>query len=143
MISIKWSLEVISKIVNHEEITLFELNQIANKYRSTFEKYGCELSLEMKWYNCWSIKQKVEDYRIPIKNGYVCFVNLAAKKNGDYVKIKSADGEADYYLLLDSLEVTRLDTNLFFTKNQFITDWEYFEGKLLEFLELLEKQKMD
>lgn len=130
--------EQINKIREHEERVLFKYKQIADRCKEKFIKYQCSIKLEMKWYNCMSIKQKVFDYRIPLKNGYVCFIDFSVQQNGKDIKLKSNDGEVDYYLLGDSSNITEITWLLVCKKINLFSDTEDFEKELHYYLEMLE-----
>lgn len=135
----KCSSEITSKIIKHEEYMRFKYNELAEKYKDAFAEYHCSLKLEMRWYNCMSIKQKVYNQRIPFKNGYICFIDFSVQQNGEDFKLISNDGEADYYLLADSTNITDITWLLVCRRMNLISDTEFFEEELHYYLETLEE----
>lgn len=97
---------MIELTVNDEKekkICEFEANMFAKyedaitSYYPLFRAAGCELRLELGWYN--PIRKKWSTNRIPIQNGYECYVYCLIEKDGEAVRKKSSDGEADWYPL--------------------------------------------
>ncbi len=131
--------EILSKVCKHEERMLFEYNRIAEKYKEAFDKYQCALKIEMRWYNCMSIKYKSYNYRIPLTNGYICCIDFSVQKNGEDVKLESEDGEVDYYSLGDSTNISEITWLLVCRRISLSTDTDYFEEELIDYLETLER----
>lgn len=134
---LKCTTEEISEVIKHEEKMLYEYKCTADKYKEEFMKYQCMLRLKMEWYNCISIKQRVSDHRIPLESGYVCYINFSVQRNGKDVKLKSNDGEADYYILSDSLHITEINWRLSRNKIVLYSDIEDFEEELDYFMQML------
>lgn len=134
----KCTTEMTSRIIEHEEKMLFEYNCMVEKYKEAFAKYQCLIRFRMEWYNCLTIKQRPVDYRIPLKNGYVCFIGFSVQKNGEDIKLKSDDGEVDYYVLSDSLHITEINWMLVYKKINLFSDMKDFEEELNYFLQMLE-----
>lgn len=95
---------MIEFIINKErekEICEFETKMFAKykeaivSYAPLFNKEGCELKLELGWSNF--IRETWSANRIPLRNGYRCYIYCLVEKGGEEVRIKSDDGEADYY----------------------------------------------
>lgn len=95
---------MIELVVNEErekEICEFETKMFAKykdaivSYSPLFNKVGCELKLELGW--CNPIRKTWSANRIPFRNGYECYIYCLVEKGGEEVRIKSNDGEADYY----------------------------------------------
>lgn len=130
---------MLTEISKHEEKMLSEYNHMAGKYKEAFAKYRCSLRLNMRWYNCLTIRQKVTDYRLPLKNGYICFIDFGVQKDGIDIKLKSDDGEVDYYMLSDSLHITEINWFIFCKKINLFSDLEDFEKELVYYLQMLER----
>lgn len=95
---------MIELVVNEErkkEICAFETKmfvkykEVIVSYSPLFNKIGCELKLGLGWYN--PIRKIWSANRIPLRNGYECYIYCLVEKGGEEVHIKSNDGEADYY----------------------------------------------
>lgn len=133
--------EMLSKVSKHEAEMLYAYNQVYDKYKEEFVKYQCLLNIEMKWYNCYSIKSKLVDYRIPLKIGYICHIDFVVQQNGEDIKLECEDGEVAYYELGNSINVTAIDWWLG-KRVRFFSTAEDFEEEVLEFLEMLRTHKL-
>lgn len=69
-------------------------------YLPEFDKMGYEIKVELGRLNM--LEKVWATNLLPIKNGYECHVYCVAEKNGEEVRIKSDDGEADYYPVITS-----------------------------------------
>lgn len=72
--------------------------KIAGPYFPYFSQYGCSLNLKLLWEN--PVHKMWDPCRLPLVNGYRCYVYCVVQRNGKDVHIISYDGEADYYPLL-------------------------------------------
>lgn len=95
---------MIELVVNGErekEICDFETKMFAKykeviaSYSPLFDAAGCELKLVLGW--CNYIRKTWSANRIPLQNGYECYIHCLVERGGREVHIKSNDGEADYY----------------------------------------------
>lgn len=89
--------EKCEKIKYFEAEMFAKYKKIVNSYLPLFLEKGCTLKLELEWAN--PIRKIWSANRLPLKNGYVCHVYCIVEKDGKEIKIKSDDGEADYYTL--------------------------------------------
>lgn len=86
-----------------KEIYVFESKMFAKykeaivPYSLMFREKGCELRLELGWYN--PIRKIWSANRIPLQNGYGCYIYCLVEKGGEEVCIKSKYNEVDYYPL--------------------------------------------
>lgn len=131
---------LLSKVVKHEEQMMLKFNEIAKKYEEVFSEYGCSLKMQMQWDNCLSIRQSVVNYRILLKNGYICSIYFYIEKDGKKLRLQSDDGEADWYELSNTSDITWI-TWILGWKIQLFTDAEDFEEELTYFGELLEEYR--
>lgn len=100
MIEYSVSQEMCNEMQDFEAKMLNRYLDIIRPYFMLFNKMGYELKIELGWANylqkTWSSK------RLPLKNGYECYVYCSVEKDGAEVRIKGSDGEADYYPLITS-----------------------------------------
>lgn len=83
------------EICDFENKMFAEYEQAIAPYALLFDAVGCELKLVLGW--CNHIRKTWSANRIPLRNGYECYVYCLVEKGGKEVRIKSCDGEADYY----------------------------------------------
>ena len=76
---------------------LMKYKEIISAYTPLFDAVGCELRVELGWHN--SIRKTWSKDRIPLRNGYACYIYCIVEKGGEEIHIKTNDGEADYYLV--------------------------------------------
>ena len=85
------------RIQDFEAEMLEKHKKLAIPYLPRFDVLGYELEIVLGWAN---LNRKTWSYnRLPIVNGYECFVYCLVKKDGEEVHVASKDGEADYYVL--------------------------------------------
>lgn len=93
-------------IKKYEEDMLKKYEEIINKYANAFMMYGCNIIVGLYWDD---ITQKHYNNRIPISEGYSCYAYCKIQRDGKTVKIQSQDGEADYYLLSTTWQVSSVN----------------------------------
>ena len=128
-----------------KEIQAFE-SEMLRKYTKTiypyfsiFAKMGYELKVELGWYNfldgTWSNKG------LPLKNGYECCVYCIVEKAGEIVRIKSNDGEADYYELIKEWSISIVSRKFHKLKVCTFSDVDEVENDINELLTQLKNQQ--
>lgn len=83
------------EICDFETKMLAKYREVIGLYTPLFDNVGCELKLELGWNN--PIRKIWSSNRIPLRNGYECYIYCLVEKGGEEVRIKCNDGEADYY----------------------------------------------
>ena len=98
-------------LVQFENSMLEHIILYTAKIRNELVMRGVDLVIELEWSNWltheWSKK------RISFQNGYRCYINCYIQKDGKCVGICSNDGEADYYLLLSSTNISHITRKFF------------------------------
>jgi len=129
------SREICNKMQDFEMEMLNKYTNTVSPYFSIFNKMGYELKVELGWLNLfqktWSAK------RLPLTNGYECYVYCLVKKDGKEVRIKSSDGEADYYPLITSWMISCAYRRFHKLKVTTYEDIDDVEVDINEFLEKL------
>lgn len=132
MIEYNATREACNKMQDFETEMLNKYIDIIRPYFMVFNKMGYELNVELGWVNflqkIWSSK------RLPLKNGYECYVYCLVKKDGEEVRIKSDDGEADYYPLITSWMISSISRKWFNLKISIYTNLDDVEAEIDEFL---------
>lgn len=96
-------------IKTHEEEMLKKYSEYVNQYSYVFMMHSYNVVIGLYWED----KTKKHYYnRIPISEGYNCYVYCEVKKDGNTVIIESNDGEADYYLLSEAWQVSSIEKRL-------------------------------
>lgn len=132
MIEYNVSWEACNKMQDFEMEMLNRYIDIIRPYFTVFNKMGYELKVELGWVNflqkTWSSK------RLPLKNGYECYVYCLVEKDGEEVRIQSSDGEADYYPLITSWMISSVSRKCHRLKVSVYTNVDDVEADINEFL---------
>lgn len=132
MIEYEVSREVCNEMQDFETEMLNRYLDIIRPYFTVFNKMGYELKVELGWANylhkTWSSK------RLPLKNGYECYVYCLVEKDGEEVCIKSSDGEAECYPLITSWMISSVSRKCHRLKVSTCTNVDDVEADINEFL---------
>ena len=123
------------RIIDHEDIMLEKYSKIISGYSSLFDQYDCSLDVELFWSD--SVSEKNSNFRLPFHIGYTCYVCCEVLRDGKEVKVKSNDGEADYYSLSASWVVSSIDRKFFKTKVTLYRDADDIEADIMDLFRLL------
>lgn len=123
------------RIINHEDIMLETYSKIISTYSSLFEQYDCSLEVGLFWNNFFT--EERSDYRLPFRTGYACYVCCEVQRGGKEVRVKSLDGEADYYSLSATWMLSSIERNFFKIKVSLYSDTDDIENDMKELLLLL------
>ena len=102
-----------SYIMAHEEAMLEAYKRIARSYMAAFQDAGCTLDVFLWWTD--SKTAKYSRQRLPFQRGYLCYIACEVRRNGEVERVKSDDGEADYYNLEAYWPVSALEGRFFRT----------------------------
>lgn len=122
-------------IINHENAMLETFSKIIGSYSSLFEQYDCSLDVSLFWID-FSTEQR-SDSRLPFNIGYSCYVCCEVQRDGKEVRVKSMDGEADYYSLSAAWMVSAIEKNFFKTKVSLYSDTDDVENDIKDLFRLL------
>ena len=122
-------------IINHENAMLETFSKIIGSYSSLFEQYDCALEVSLFWID-FSTEQR-SDSRLPFHIGYSCYVCCEVQRDGKEVRVKSMDGEADYYSLSAAWMVSAIEKNFFKTKVSLYSDTDDAENDIKDLFRLL------
>ena len=78
-------------------------------------------------------------HRLPLKNGYECYVYCVVQRDGKEVHIVSHDGEADYYPLSTGWMISSINRSFLKLKVSLYTDANDIDDNLKDFLLQLER----
>ena len=120
------------RIIDFETKTFLEYKKVVDSYLPYFLKCGCTLKLEMEWRN--PILKTWAPVRLPMKNGYKCYIYCVVQKDGEDVQIKSNDGEADYYSLSMDCMISSIYRRFLELKISLFTGTDDLENALKDFL---------
>ena len=123
------------RIINHEERMLKTYSEIVGSYSSLFKQCDCSLEVGLLWID--SSTGKRSDRRLPFRAGYACYVYCEVQRDGKEVRVKSMDGEADYYSLSATWMVSSIEKSFFRAKVTLYSDAEDAENDMKELLRLL------
>lgn len=98
-------------LIEFENSMLDRIIANSSQIRDEIEKKGFNLVIELGWTN-W-IKHRWSKTRMPFQNGYMCYIYYSIQKNGQFVALRSDDGEAEHYLLLSSTNISSISRRLF------------------------------
>ena len=126
------------KKISSFEFKMFdEYKKNVEMYFPLFAQYGCTLKLELCWNN-W-LQKTWSPCKLPMQNGYGCYVYCEVQKNGKAVRIDSTDGEADYYPLSTGWMISSINRNFCKLRISLYTDMDDINDDLNEFLLQLER----
>ena len=74
---------------------------------------------------------------LPFRIGYACYVCCEVQRDGKEVQVKSADGEADYYLLSATWMVSSIERSFLKAKASLYSDTDDIENDMKELFRLL------
>lgn len=126
------SREVCNEIQDFETEMLNRYIDIIHPYFTAINKMGYELKVELGWANF--LQKTWSSERLPLENGYECYVYCLVKKDGEEVCIKSSDGEADYYPLITSWMVSSVSRKWHRLKVSVYTNVDDVESDIDKFL---------
>lgn len=129
--------EKCKEIQNFEAEMLEKYIKAIYPYLPLFNGIGYELKVELGWYN--SIHRIWSNSRPPLKNGYECYVYCIVEKGGEEVRIKSNDGEVDYYPLVTSWIISSVFRRLHKLKVSYYVNIDDVDTDLNEFLSQLKQ----
>ena len=121
-----------TEIINHEKNMLSLYRKKIKKYMPLFEENGYSLKVGLMWKyfpRDTSILQR-ENF----KNGYQCYVYCVVLKNGKEVRIRSIDGDADYYTLSSSWMISSIFRKFYKLNVELYTYTNDAEDDLNDFL---------
>ena len=97
-------------ITEHEDEMLAKYSEIIQSYALAFAKYNCTLRVGRVWASTQKmpLEGTEADSRLPFEDGYACYVYCNVERNGKTVRYDMKDGEADYYDLSMSWNVTSI-----------------------------------
>ena len=98
-------------LAQFENSLLEQIISCTAKIRDEIGKKGFDLVIELEWSN-W-LTHEWSKNRLSFQNGYMCDINCYIQKDGKCVGIYSDDGEADYYPLLSSTNISHINRKLF------------------------------
>lgn len=104
----------IEKIVDFENNMLKEYSQIISQYSDVFAEYGYSLDVGCVWIN--NRKKIKSSSRIIFQNGYSCYIYCDVLKNGEILCYNANDGEADYYEVSTSWNISYISKSFFSLK---------------------------
>ena len=96
---------------DYEAMMFLLYKKNTDMYQDRFIQLGYELIIEQWWTNV--IHHVKSTQPLPIRNGYECLIYCCVKKNGTPVKLKSRDGEADFYTLETTWAITTVFRKFF------------------------------
>ena len=122
-------------IVKHEETMLKTYFKMIGSYSPLYEPYDCSLEVCLFWID-FSIEKRSK-HRLPFHIGYTCYVCCEVQRDGKEVRVKSIDGEADFYSLSATWMVSSIERNFFKTEVTLYSDTDDAENDMKELFHLL------
>lgn len=137
------------KLIEYENKSVMDYYDFIKKYFSMIKVYNCEISIGLFWTNILTGEKSESkipiqnELRLPICNGYTCYVYCSVLRDGKVVEVASDDGETDYYTLSECWQISSIHGILFHGINVDLFDQNLQEVKIdiEHFLECLEKDK--
>ena len=123
------------RIITHENRMLETYSKMISSYSSLFEQYDCSLEVRLFWIDFST--EKRSNRRLPFHIGYACYVCCEVQRDGKEVRVKSIDGEVDYYSLSATWMVSSIERNFFKTKVSLYSDTDDTENDMKELFRLL------
>jgi len=136
MIRFIYTAEKKQTIIEHEEEMLKKYSEVVDVYAAAFAQYNCILKVELGWSNF--LKKYNTENRLPIENGYECYVCCNIERNGRVICYEAPDGEEVYYEMFLSRLVSSISKSLFRMKAYLYEDSEEIYGIIDEIEPLLE-----
>ena len=122
-------------IIKHEEQMLKAFSTKIQKYLASLKIYGCNAEVELFW--CEQLVKNPTYERLGFDVGYACYVNCEVRRDGQVVKIKSRDGEADYYELSASWTISSISRNFLEKIVDLYSNTDDMDHEMEEWLRLL------
>ncbi len=111
VIKLQFSNDISNLICQFETYALENYLNYVERYNTILKKFGCEIVVGLEWHN-FKYKQCSQN-RIKMRNGYECVVYVSILKNGYELVIPSSDGEVDYYRLVQTYTISKIERIMF------------------------------
>lgn len=98
-------------ITEHEKMMLNEYSNIISEYSDMFAQYDCTLDVGCYWTN--PLKNIKSFSEISFRNGYRCYIYCNVMKDGEILRYKSDNDDADYFEASVSWNISAVNRSFF------------------------------